>query len=273
MTNWREGEFAETGSLRYSRAMKFCLALMLCVPATFGQLGPCATAIGPDLPDLIVNRPTLRASKSLTVELIETNDCQLVEGCVNASGQRRLLRFTTNTPNIGRAALVIGDPSQCDLLFHFSECHGHYHLEQYADYRLWKRAGFKFWRRHRDWSAPVSSAENTGLLQNLEASGDLIAGRKQGFCMVDSSLYPSQQENPPARVFDNCSDNQGISGGWSDDYLSVLACQFIDLTDAAPGRYFLEVEVNPDRVLPESDYGNNSSHIGVRIPAIALSGR
>ena len=226
------------------------------------QLGPCATPLGPDLPDLIVSRQALRMDKSLTEELIETNDCELIEGCVRAAGQRRLLRFTTSTPNIGAAALVIGDPSQCSLLFHFSECHLHYHLEQYADYRLWSRAGFRMWRRDRDASEPASSTHNAALLASLQDSGDLFAGRKQGFCMVDSSAVSTNA--PP--VFNDCLTNQGISAGWSDDYPAHLDCQFMDVTGAAAGRYVLEVEVNPDRVLPESDYSNNRAVVGVRIP-------
>jgi hypothetical protein len=155
------------------------------------QLGPCAIPFGPDLPDLVVNGRMLRADKSVTEEYVESNSCELIEGCVAAAGQRRLVRFTAATANVGATALVIGDPSQCDLLFHFSECHGHYHFEQYADYRLWTRDGFRFWRKNRNPGEPASSAHNAGLLQSLRDSGDLIAGRKQGFCLVDNVAVSS----------------------------------------------------------------------------------
>jgi hypothetical protein len=243
------------------------LYVIVLARAASAQLGPCATPLGADLPDLIINRHALRADRLLSDESIETNSCELIEGCVRAAGQRQLLRFTVAIPNVGATALVIGDPSQCSLLFHFSECHGHYHLEQFADYRLWTRAGFKAWRRSRVPTEPASSPHNAGLLASLLNSGDLLAGRKQGFCMVDSVPFPANAKNPSPRVFDDCLTQQGISAGWSDNYRADLDCQFIDVTGAPSGRYILEVEVNPDRVLPESEYANNSTHVNVKIPS------
>ncbi len=229
------------------------------------QLGPCAAPVGPELPDLIVSGRALRADKVLTNEFVETNSCELLEGCAGAAGQRRLLRFTTATPNIGSAALVIGDPSQCEWLFHQSECHGHYHFEQFADYRLWTRAGYRLWRRHRNRDEPASSADNAAWLEALQDSGDLIIGRKQGFCLVDDVAFPPGKSPVAPREFFNCATNQGISVGWADVYLWHIDCQFLDVTDAPPGRHILEVEVNPDRVLPEANYRNNSATTRIRI--------
>ncbi|MCA9697946.1 MAG: hypothetical protein KC431_10515, partial [Myxococcales bacterium] len=38
--------------------------------------------------------------------------------------------------------------------------------------------------------------------------------------------------------------NQGLSLGWSDTYGAALDCQWIDVTDVAPGDYTLRMEVN-----------------------------
>lgn len=229
-------------------------------------MGPCASPNGPLLPDLIVDKRALRTDRSITQEYIAADSCQIIEGCVTISGFRRLLRFTTTTPNIGTTALVIGAPAECSLLFHFSECHGHYHLEEYADYRLWTKTGFRIWRQHRDWSVPASASTNQLLLATLSDAGELITGRKQGFCMLDSTPYI---KSPVPPGFHDCISNQGISAGWADVYDKGLDCQFIDVTGLAPGRYTLEIEVNSDRVLPESDYRNNSTSVAVKIPPVA----
>ena len=159
------------------------------------------------------------------------SSCTLAEGCVDASGRRRLLRFPTVTRNEGERDLVLGSPQAHPGLFHYDSCHGHYHFSGYASYRL------------------------------VDASGTRVAtGRKQAFCLADSFRFSGSQ---PAQY--DC-DNQGISAGWGDTYVSTLDCQWVDVTDVPPGNYFLEIVVNPDRILLESNYGNNLSRVPVTIP-------
>jgi hypothetical protein len=93
-----------------------------------------------------------------------------------------------------------------------------------------------------------------------------MAGRKQGFCLVDDAPFPPTKKPVTPREFFNCATNQGLSVGWADVYPWHISCQFLDVSGAAPGRHVLEVEVNPDRVLPESDYRNNSATVRIRIP-------
>ena len=245
---------------------RIVIAMLLLAGTVHAQTTNCAIPVGFDLPDLVVDRQALRQDRFLSEEFIDSNDCQFVEGCVETPGLRQLLRFTTMTPNIGRAALVIGDPSQCSLLYHFSECHGHYHLEQFADYRLWTVQGFQFWRVNRNYNVPASNTVNTILLEGLRESGDLISGRKQGFCLIDNFPFPRNTKRPFPNAFDDCIANQGLSVGWADLYVATLDCQYIDVTGAVPAKYILEVEVNPDHVLPESNYANNSTRINLRIP-------
>jgi hypothetical protein len=191
----------------------------------------------------------------------DSNSCEFVEGCVAGVGARQVLRFTTVTPNTGAADLVIGVPAECDLLFHLSECHGHYHLEDFAAYRLWSKRGYRHWKRARDGALPANAATNAVLLANAAAAGELVVGRKQGFCMVDSiPVWPGV-----ARQFVDCVTNQGISAGWADSYPASFDCQYLDVTGRAPGRYVLEVVVNPIWVLPESDFGNNVAAVRTRL--------
>jgi hypothetical protein len=60
--------------------------------------------------------------------------------------------------------------------------------------------------------------------------------------------------------------NQGISAGWADTYVSTLDCQWVDVTNVPAGNYFLEITVNPDQILLESNYSNNTSTIPVTLP-------
>ena len=114
----------------------------------------------------------------------------------------------------------------------FDTCHGHYHYHQYAAYRLY-------------------SAD----------AGLATTGRKQAFCALDSDRYWS--DAGPSKY--DCQD-QGVSVGWADTYGSGLDCQWIDITDVAPGDYTLEVEANPARLIAEKDYANNIARVHVTIP-------
>jgi hypothetical protein len=55
--------------------------------------------------------------------------------------------------------------------------------------------------------------------------------------------------------------------GWADIYDSGLPGQWIDVTGVAPGNYTLEVTVNPDHILDEDDYTNNTVTVPVVITA------
>lgn len=189
--------------------------------------------VGAPLPDLTVSEPALRQSARVTTTNFPSNHCAIVEGCVGGPGTRRLLRFDTVTPNLGPGDLFIGDPSGNPQMV-FSECHGHYHFEDYADYRLY------------------------------DLQGNIVArGHKQAFCLID--LEPTAPGARPAQ-FPDCGF-QGISAGWSDVYGGNLDCQWIDVTGVPQGRYVLEVTINPARVIEEGSYNNNSARTEVTIPA------
>ena len=169
-------------------------------------------------------------SSHIETQTFGASSCALGEGCVDSSGTRRLLRFTTVTNNQGELDMSLGSP-QGSGLFRYDTCHGHYHFSGYASYRL------------------------------VDANGGTVAtGRKQSFCLADSFRFSGNQ---PATY--DC-DNQGISAGWGDTYASDIDCQWVDITNVTPGNYFLEVIVNPDHLLNESNYGNNTARVPVTIP-------
>jgi hypothetical protein len=197
----------------------------------------------PDLvgtPDLVVDATRLAASWVVADEYLPATLCSVLEGDV-PPGDRRTLRFTVETPNIGDADVAIGDPrkhidpngdgnySDSDGLYILDGCHGHFHFQNYARYEL----------------LPLNA---DGTL------GTAVKARKRGFCMIDTTPFSNASGQPKERVYYNCgtptsAGNQGISVGYSDTYVKQLAGQYFVLDDerepVAPGNYILRITVNP----------------------------
>jgi hypothetical protein len=237
----------------------------------------------PDLvgmPDLVVDAPKLASSWTITDEYLSTALCSVHEGDV-PPGDRRLLRFTVTTPNIGDADVAIGDPrthidpngdgnySDSDGLYILDGCHGHFHFRNYATYEL----------------LPISA---NGSL------GTAVKARKRGFCMIDTTPYQSDGGSPKEKVYYSCGTptipgNQGISVGYADTYVKQLAGQYFVLDDerepVPAGNYVLRITVNPGFTpvagepcpvldsatglchnFAESNYANNVGQVTITIP-------
>jgi hypothetical protein len=210
-----------------------CSAGQVCCIA--GLVGSCLTlepGAACPLPDLTISAESALASLSVKSEFFALDSCAVKEACVAHPGQRRLLRFSTTTPNIGEIDLVLGDPAS-GKGFEYGACHGHYHFTGYARYEL------------------------------LDSTGSVVAdGRKQAFCLLDSE--PVGLPGAAATPRYHCGF-QGLQRGWADTYADNLDCQWLDVTDVPDGQYSLRLSVNPDRILPESDFSNNVVEIPVTI--------
>jgi len=211
---------------------------------------------------LIVDLRELAANLTVANEKFTQSSCGYQEGFVNTPGPHQLLRFTTATPNIGTADMVMGDPSLCAGLFIFSACHQHYHFDGYADYRLWTEGGYAAWYAGRDLTQPSNIGVNATLLTDAAKSRDLIIGRKQGFCFIDSARYLATAKDTP--TYTSCMTNQGISAGWTDRYDYRLEGQYIEIDHLKADIYVLENQVDPDHRLPDLDYTNNTAAIRFR---------
>jgi len=156
-----------------------------------------------------------------------TQSCELIEGSIGADGVRRLLRFDLALPNIGNGDLFVGSPTDPNnpyhSIFHFSPCHGHYHIEGFTDYQL----------------------------LNLDRSVAAF-GHKQAFCLEDLVRYGTTASHGYT-----CG-NQGITSGWADVYSRNLSGQWVDITGVPEGDYILHVEINASQTFPENEnrYGN-----------------
>jgi hypothetical protein len=216
-----------------------CSFVNICDGTTCCPLGSRCDAGSCVLPDLTINAPRVAASAWLEKRSFEDNSCEIIEGCVQGSGERVLLRFDLETPNVGDGDLVLGDPNEQTDLFEYSPCHDHFHFNSYADYSLEDGQG-----------------------------NSIAAGHKQAFCLLDWNAYEPGAPSDPQY---DCS-YQGIQAGWSDVYGSGLPCQWVDVTGIAPGDYKLRVRVNYDHMLGETDYTNNDALVDVTIPAETCTG-
>ncbi|HZO84838.1 MAG TPA: lysyl oxidase family protein [Verrucomicrobiae bacterium] len=184
------------------------------------------------LPDLVINAPRAKATVEYKRRAFDVASCAYDEGCIRTVGNRKLLLLDVNIKNVGNSDLEIGDPAARPELFAWSDCHGHYHLNGLATYRI------------------------------LTPSGRQVARTyKQGFCLRDDE--PNTSNVRPRKY--TC-EFQGISAGWQDSYDKSLDCQWVDVTGIPAGTYNLEIRVNTQRALRESNYSNNRVLFRIRIP-------
>ena len=259
----------------------FAAPLLLAITCIWGfAQSPQSPNSQPDTtgtPDLIVNTKLLSHQWVVRDEKLDATACDVEEGGITP-GTRTIVRFSVETPNIGDADLIVGDPNvhvaNNDGLFEFATCHHHYHFRHYAVYQL---------------IDPVT--------------GFVWKAAKKGFCMLDTDPVPAADgtEPPKSSQFRNCGavgipGNQGISHGWADAYRFFLSGQFFVLDGGdgqpvvPPGDYIIRITVNPPftpvagepcpflekidasgnkicHQLPESNYSNNVGEVLITIPA------
>jgi hypothetical protein len=168
------------------------------------------------------------------------------------------LRLTTAMANIGtgrmelRGGAVIGNTQEVnqrvyepnssftDVLagtFTYHPEHGHIHFDGFAEYRLRE------------------------VLPNNEVGAILSTGEKISFCLLDVERYDAS--GPASPFYLTCGQVQGISPGWADVYDRGLDGQSINIANIADGTYWLEVVVDPDNHLIESNETNNVERIQI----------
>jgi Lysyl oxidase len=188
------------------------------------------------LPDLVLDLPTLAPRFDLVDVADDACELQPADRCVDAPGARKVLRFGVLAVNQG-ADLVVGVPRLGDPRWVYSECHGHFHFENFARYEL----------RRLDGSTAV-------------------LGQKRAFCVTDS--FPVQSATQRRYCCSSqCGDVQGLQHGWGDLYADTLPCQWLDVTDVPPGDYDVCVTLNFAGDLPESDSTNNEGCKRVQLSA------
>jgi hypothetical protein len=234
---------------RSASCLTFALATLLAAcapgdtsPTAVASLIPSHPAFSsgvPDtsaLPDLIVDGKATQNNWVTRVEDFPADFCSVIEGGVTP-GTHTVVRFTVTTPNIGKGDVFVGSPlahmdpngdgnfSDSDGLFEFASCHGHFHFQHYATYKL------------------------------IGADGRTWKAAKRGFCMLDTDPY-NVKNGDGTWTYRNCGTTtadgfQGVSAGWADTYVFKLGGQYFVLDGGdgqpvvPPGVYTIQVEVNP----------------------------
>jgi Ca2+-binding RTX toxin-like protein len=177
------------------------------------------------------------------------------------------LRLTSAVSNIGSGALEIrggaihdhtqdvyqriyaADGSYTDVLagsFIYHPEHDHIHFEDFAQFRLRE------------------------VLPDGGVGDVVAAGEKLSFCLLDVERHDTS--GPASPRYLTCGQVQGISVGWADVYHRGLPGQSIDITNVVNGSYWLEIEVDPDNNLRESDETNNIARIQIDLSRPGGSG-
>lgn len=176
---------------------------------------------------------------------------------ITDAGGRATLRFSTTTWNNGAGPLELaagevetgsgklrvyqvvyqaggGSTLSFAGAFEYHPQHEHMHFNDYALYTL----------------QPVNAP-----------GGSERIGAKTTFCVMDTTAISLGLPGAPSQPFySRCGrDLQGMSVGWGDTYGAHLAGQEIDFTSNADGIYKLKIEVDPKKVLVESNENDNAS--------------
>jgi hypothetical protein len=179
---------------------------------------------------------------------------------------RTLLRLTSAIANAGQGPFEIrsgpvvdgaqqviqrvnnSDGTHTDRIagnFTYHPQHHHTHFDHFAQYRIRQ------------------------LTPNNGVGKVVRTGKKVSFCLTDSDQFDKTLPNASANGnYYSCSARrQGISVGWADVYGQSLPDQWVDITKLKAGKYWLEVAVDPDNRVLESNETNNTVRIKVSIQA------
>lgn len=123
--------------------------------------------------------------------------------------------------------------------------HDHFHINNFASYEL------------------------------KDFSGNVVASStKVTFCVIDiHRTWPTLPGSPNGPHYNICNRNstQGLSIGWSDEYSSNLAGQYINVTSVADGNYCLVSTADPNNNLVETNDTNNSSFIKITLSGTTVT--
>ena len=186
----------------------------------------------------------------------------VVNGCLPDEtarrGALRCLRYDTAAANQGRGPLEIAyrvEPPETNAyqVIHHSDgtttdrfavaselhpTHAHFHFESFYVTSLWKYSN-----GHRTGRKPATSGNKSGFCPEDSGGGN---GEGTYGCLTDYRMGPAG----PEQVV-------GISAGWYDTYRVHLPDQYLEITDVPDGRYLLEVELDPDDNVRESNERDN----------------
>jgi hypothetical protein len=224
--------------------------LALAAPLTLTS----AAAAVPLLPDLVSDPPGPSRPPELYTDAQGSRLLMRMDGFVHNRGPGALeirgsvpssLRMSSVVQRVYDSAGGFTDRTSSpgpSLLFETADGHNHWHLKNAMRYSLW----------------------------SADRSAQVTAAQKVGFCLIDSQRIEAVGGQPVYSTVANhfCAMNaptapevyMGVSAGWRDYYGSSLAFQWVDISDVAPGQYWLRADSDPDGVIQEVDEVNPGAY-------------
>ena len=186
--------------------------------------------------DLYIPPESLRPQVQIR-EFKVANEAEVADGCAKV-GVRRMLAVDFDVQNRGKEDLVLGED-------YLSPWHA------YSTAEMWYRF-IGFWR-----------------MEMFDTNSKLVAA-------IEPPMIPSfsgtRRWNPQASEIKRFNfDRQGLRGGWTQKVQSFWSCQFIDITDIAPGDYTVTITVDPWNRVPESNEDNNTVSFPVAVPPLCTA--
>lgn len=210
------------------------------------------------LPDLISDPPNPSFFNELNTE---------------DGGTRLVVTFDGYVHNIGEGALdVVGNPQEPQgmkqrvrtngeweevgsptVRYETDDGHNHFHLIAAIEYVLWDE------------------------LQGAQSA----LGSKIGFCLVDSEQMEPGTAQAYSEELDNfCEEGNpsatslrmGVTPGWRDIYDATTTLQWVDVSNVAPGRYWIGAITDPNDEIVESNEANNDlifSEVPIAVPGFS----
>jgi hypothetical protein len=205
-----------------------------------------SASAAPQLPDLVADAPGPSKKPELYTDTDGTQRLLMrLDGFVHNSGSGAL-EIRGSGPTAGSMADVrqrvydssggfTDRPSRARLWFETTDFHNHWHLMDAMRYSLW----------------------------SADRAIEVAPAQKVGFCLLDSQRMESN--GPATGVYpvpgeNFCGQSQptrpevemGVSAGWRDIYRAVLPFQWVDISNTAPGTYWLRADADPDGVIAEA---------------------
>jgi len=170
----------------------------------------------------------------------DTSSCTISEGCIPFPGKHLLLRFDTNTHNIGTKAYVAPSPYARPDVLTYAKCHQHFHENGFAYFYL--------------------SFDNGTAIRSSQ---------KKSYCVATAGFSQVGPKTTCASLTTCCE--QGLESGSFDSYGSDLDCQWLTLTDFHErkilGRWYqYTVGINQHRLIVDYSFFNDQISFPVFLP-------
>lgn len=195
----------------------------------------------------------------------------------------RRLRFDNEIVNVGAGPLELRPGVQgCDGVNSkreafqrvYQDANGNHTFERSADLAVNEvfSGCMIFHPGHRHWHFDNLARYE---LKNANGTGEALASSsKVSFCIIDiHHPFPGLAGSPGSRYYTECGRNSilGISIGWSDEYHSTLAGQYIVINGTLDGTYCVLSTADPDHKLQELNDSNNATGVQVTITGNMVS--